>query len=326
MDGFDHYTEDQLERKWSSQSGSLGTAIGAGAGRRGTDAWRLSNLTGNYVCWLKSRTLVSGGVSTFIGGIAVYLATFNPGNGYKFHPFLLQDASDTSVLSLSLTNTTNRVCARLAGGSTIVAEGTTQITTEKWWYLEIKAYIHNTAGTCELRVNGVTEANETGLDTQGGSLSTIDYTYLYHNTYVGDVYFDDLYICDNNGSTNNDFLGDCKVETLLPNGAGASTDWTPSTGSNYQCVDDNPSNDDTDYVSETTAGDHDTYTFDDLATTSGTVYGVQHMVAARKADAGSRTLKTYDYYMDILEEDPDTSSQWTISGVNSAEFGQELES
>ena len=155
-------------------------------------------------------------------------------------------------------------------------------------------------------------------------------------------YFDDLYFCDGSGSRNNDFLGDMKVETIFPSGNGNSNDWSSSSGGdNYTNVDENPPNDDTDYNYSTLSGNIDTFAFENLTTVSGSINGIQLNILARKDDAGTKIVKqvirrgsvdyvienphymadAYAYYVDIVEEDPSTSSDWTITGINAAEFG-----
>ena len=104
--------------------------------------------------------------------------------------------------------------------------------------------------------------------------------------------FDDLYVCDSAGSTNNGFLGDCRIDTIYPSGAGNYTQFTPSTGSNYTCVDETAPNT-TDYVDGATVGDRDSYALGNLsALSSQTVYGVQVNAAILKDDAGSKSAAT----------------------------------
>jgi len=153
----------------------------------------------------------------------------------------------------------------------------------------------------------------------------------------------DFYACSDTGSDNKGFLGDIRVQAILPSGAGNSTQMTPSAGSNYQCVDEAAPNDDTDYVSETTAGEKDTYAFGNLTPTSGTVKGTQILISARKDDAGTRTIapvyrpvstdydgttvsigNSYDYVRQVKDVSPATSVAWTIAEINGAEFGVKL--
>jgi len=70
---------------------------------------------------------------------------------------------------------------------------------------------------------------------------------------------------------------------------------------------------------------------------------VQVKAAARKDDSGTRTLATslgsstttalgattglspaYQYISDIFVNDPNTSSPWTVSGVNNSVFGYKV--
>ena len=131
------------------------------------------------------------------------------------------------------------------------------------------------------------------------------------------------------------------MQTLIPNGAGASTQFTPSSGANYTTVDELPYSA-TDYVQSNTSGNRDTYTFSDLSNV-GTIYGVQNNFIAKKTDAGSLSLKSAVksgasvYYgssavlatndatvSDTRSQDPNTSAAWTQSGVNALEAGFEV--
>ena len=126
---------------------------------------------------------------------------------------------------------------------------------------------------------------------------------------------------------------------MVPNGGGSETAFTPSTGSNYQNVNEIPETGDSNYNQSATLNDTDTYAFGDLP--SGTsIKAIQVNSIARKTSAGSRTfanvtrisgtdypssnfsaLDTYSNYYNILEENPNTSSAWTTTDVNAAEFG-----
>jgi hypothetical protein len=153
-------------------------------------------------------------------------------------------------------------------------------------------------------------------------------------------------VCDGSGATNNDYLGDIRVECLFPNGDGASSAFVGSDGNsvnNYLLVDETVPNDDTDYVQGTVVGDKDTYAYQDLTTTAGSVYGVNIIPRHRKADAGGRTavtvgresggteadssaitiLDSYIYNYDIRETKP-SGGAWSISEVNGAQFGMKV--
>jgi hypothetical protein len=229
---------------------------------------------------------------------------------------------------------------------TLLASTSALININTWYYIELKVYIHDTSGTYDIRLNGSNVLSGSSIDTKASGTAGANQIAIGGYAYIKTCYFDDIYVCDTTGTVANDLLGDCKVETRFPDGAGNSTDFTASAGSNYQCVDETSPNSDTDYVYDDTVGNHDTYTFGNMSTIEGSIYGVQTSVFARKDDAGSRKIKTvvrsngtdytpgaehtlgdaYSYYSDVHESDPDTSSAWTIAGINAAEFGPKVES
>lgn len=98
-------------------------------------------------------------------------------------------------------------------------------------------------------------------------------------------------------------------------------------------------NGDVAYISSNTPGVISDFAHQPLSL-SGIIEGVIHMSYARKDDAGTRQVaqvclssgttevsttislgNNYQYYLDILEQDPNTTAQWTVSGLNAATFG-----
>lgn len=209
----------------------------------------------------------------------------------------------------------------------------------KWNYYEVKIVFGNsTAGSCEVKKDGNTVLNLTGLDTVYDTTGVVEACHVLLGMPSGSVtryaYIDDIYIDDAN------FLGDCRVDLIKANGAGTHTGFTPSTGSNYQNVDESYFDLDTTYNSTTTLNTIDSYAMENIATL-GTIHAVAYGVIARKDDGGeigiqlfnkSGTTETlsgtdiylgdiYNEYQKIHETDPDTSAAWTVAGVNAAEFG-----
>jgi len=250
---------------------------------------------------------------------------------------ILGDNSATSHLTVQFTNTTTLTVAR--GGTTLASATVTQRTA--WGnYFEVSASIDDTVGQCIVRVNGVTVINFTGDTKNGGTNTTIDAVAIGdYGAYNQVCYFDDLYLCDSTGSAPyNTFLGEVRISTLSPNGAGSSTQFTPSSGANYTTVDELPYST-ADYVSGT-SGQTDLYATSDLPGGAGTIYGVQTNAMVKKTDAGNISGKTAiksgstTYYgtttatgtsdttiTDTRQVDPNTSTAWTSSGVNAIEIG-----
>src|SRR5690606_31110163 len=162
------------------------------------------------------------------------------------------------------------------------------VSTDQWYYLEVKFTVHDSTGSFDIRVNGVSVTSGTGVDTKNTS-----------NAYVNQIRiegpnatdFDDFYVCDLSGSVANDFIGPLRIETLMPTGDGAAAAWTPSTGSDhYALVDEIGPNGDTDYNVTNSAGNRDLFTKPAIAST-GQVVGVAVSAYVRKDDAASPTVK-----------------------------------
>ena len=207
-----------------------------------------------------------------------------------------------------------------------------------WYYIEFKVYCDTTAGTYEVRVGGVNVLN--GI-TNTQYTSGLNY-YIKVKIGAGGwalLSYDDFYVCDGAGTVNNNFLGDCKVETLRPDGDSIIT-WTPATGvTNYtqingQVVDVS----ETTYVEATTG--MDLYTYGNTANTS--IQGVMLTTDVRQTDATDYTLNNvvrsgatqtrnnnfvgatgYTAKTTVVEQDPNTSTPWTQSTLNAATFGVE---
>ncbi len=276
-------------------------------------------------------------------------ATVIVGLAYKFNT----DATETMLLfkdavagtihgSIKREASTGKIHA-YRGTSTLLGSSASGVYLSGVWnYIEVKWTVDDTVGVVVVRVNGVEVLNLTSQDTKN---STNAYcACIGVSCDVSQHTFDDMYICDTSGSVNNDFLGDCKVVEVVPTGAGNYTQWTPSAGSNWQNVDDSNPNGDTDYNSDSTIGNKDTYDCAALGVT-GTVYGIQHVAQMRKDDAGSRSVRliervsatdyngsdialsdSYVSYARLFETNPNTGVLWTVSGVDAAEPGQETRS
>jgi hypothetical protein len=179
-----------------------------------------------------------------------------------------------------------------------------------------------------------------GVDTKEGSNN-------YHTTFqIGKSgsstpQFDDLYCLDSSGSDNNDFLGNCKVVRIDPDGDDTAN-WATSTpsGNHFENVDETILDDDTSYVEETTANVTDLYDYNSVPSL-GTIYGLQVNTECRETDASTFSLITpiesggsqyddspqvvgtssYTTMRRITDLDPDTGNLWTESGINAAKFG-----
>jgi hypothetical protein len=233
-----------------------------------------------------------------------------------------------------------------AGGALQLYNGGTLLSTSTWapwasngtWrYVEVK-YVMST-GAATVRVDGANILSGTVGTLASVSSLSWGITNNFSNSWL---IIDDVYILDTTGTVNNDFLGDVRVQTLYPTADGTYSQLTPSTGTTHATLVDEPTPNTTDYVSSTTAGQKDSYQFQDLDANTANVYGVEVANYSHKDAAGAAgfsnlvRIGSTDYTStsqplstswtpsrDILETNPATSAAWSANDVNNAEFGVE---
>lgn len=292
----------------------------------------------------------------FVCGFA-FQAGQMPSLGGTANIFRFWNDTGGTILTIGVSQT-GRIQILNSSGTMIAQSALGLWTANAWHFIEIKVVINGASSTVELYLNnaqvitsttvslGTVPVSEIGPYATVGNGST-DWVWDPTGDADNNLYYDDLYLLDTLTSPNNNFLGDCHVETVFPKAAGNYTQWTPLSGTNWSNVDDKAGtypDDDTTHVYTHTLNAIDSYDMDDLAIISGTVLGLQTNVYARKYDALLRQLKTIvrqggtDYLnanphtlavgwidgTDIYDQDPSTSAAWTVAGVNSAEFGQKL--
>jgi len=313
MAGFDFgdVTALKLLDAWS-----LGGTVTTVTGRFGGQAIRTN--PGTYTIPTAGATMIMGVACNFVA------------NNFAFIDFETAAAANVSQLFIT---SSNFLQVRNAAGTAVVT-GATAIGAG-WHYIEFKIFVNGASGTCEVHLDGITEIASTT-----GNFGSTNIGLARLLSPSNNVSQDDFYVLDTSGSVNNTFLGDVRIDYVAPDGAGAHTQWTPSGGgNNYQKVNEGPPPDgDTSYVSDSTPGDIDTYTFTNVDG-GANVHGVQLHLYARKDDAATRqiapvarqsstdyvgTTKTlttnYDYASQLYDLDP-SGSAWTATTVNGDEFG-----
>lgn len=281
-----------------------------------------------------SRTFVPS-ITKIYTGVALAASVMDSGS----RPRILIGGDGGSTVHLGVGLNNNSVVLFRGNFTTYLTGATAVFAANTFYYIEISATIHDTTGTCEVKVNGATVINFTGDTRNGGGTNIDTVSFLSYGGYY--TYVDDFYIADDSGAAPyNTFLGDIRIHTLSPDGAGSSTQMTPSSGANYTTVDELPYSG-TDYV-RGSAGQVDLYTTSNLPAGVGTIFGVQANAIVKKTDAGNlsgRTkiksgtttsngstaaLGTSDITLtDTRQVNPDTSVAWTSGDVNSIEIGME---
>lgn len=343
LDNYDDLTElTTLESEWTlfnSGTGGSKFSFSTTTGRFGGGAIRFHTATLNTGGGGANIALLSAQPKTII--VSTSLFRFTAVTIRDTSVFLILRDGGSEHVRLNNNDVTNLIEVFLLG----VNVGTFPLSQNVWHRIEVKLTVDNAAGELTIKLDDSEVFTTTGVDTQVGSNAFTD-TIRIQAVGIRDAAnfsFDDIVINDDQGSLNNDFLGDLKIETLRPTAAGDATDFTPSTGANWENVDDltGPDGDST-FNESSVAGHQDLYTTADLSGSPNVIHAVVLRATARKDDAGARSvnlltktgttidvgatqtlLTSFVSVTEIHEVDPDTSVAWTASDVNGMQIGIE---
>ncbi len=208
-----------------------------------------------------------------------------------------------------------------------------------WYYIEGKVYIHDSAGTVDVHINGVSDIAETSVDTKEYASSAYADNLRLNLTHSEGLLVDDIYIADGTAGVNS-FISPSKVECVRPD-ADDTVAWDRSTGlDNYALVNEQAPTEST-YVEGNLITESDLYTYGALSAITGGIAGIQLNTGVMLDTAGTRQLDdriysgttnsngsgvaiadtTGEVVTRIIEQDPDTSANWSVSGVNSVKAG-----
>ena len=312
LDGF----ESGGTNVWDSVSG--GCVIAAIAG-----------MSGAYCLYVTAGELIKNisGTATLYGAMRIQLNSSAYG-GYFCNTYNVSQL----MINFKVNPTTHRI--DVYRSTTLIASGTIPVFQDILYRFEFYIYIDDSAGRVITKIDGITDVDFTG-DTKPSTQTTIDsFKLKVVNSYTSQ-YFDDIVL------DNADWIGDTRIQPLTVNGAGTTTQWTPSAGDNYTCIDEVPANI-TDWVETNVVNQIDTYAMGNLV---GDIYSIKCVqVQARVLKEGSATpqnmeivlrsggtnyfsgdnavpdtsYKTYSY---LWETDPATAVAWIEAGVNAMEAG-----
>jgi hypothetical protein len=209
-----------------------------------------------------------------------------------------------------------------------------------WFYIEWKAFINDTTGTVEVRVDGVSILTVTGADTSArANVFATGATLLS----ASNIRCDDYYLFDGSGAQHNDFFGPARVRTEYGT-SDSAVNFTPLSGSdNFAMVDDPGDIDgDTTYNHQAASTGKDLLGINGEVPVTATVGPVELRSTFRKDDAGACTGRgviksnateapgatknpgiTYQQFRDVYELDPDGSVAWTPAKYNAIKIGYE---
>lgn len=228
------------------------------------------------------------------------------------------------------------------GDGTILASASNALQLNTWHFVQLRVTIANAGGSAELRIDGQTVATLASGDTQNTATAGANGWKVEHTGDGLNNRFDNVIVHDTVGDAPTSWTPETRIYETLPTGAGFTTEWTPTgAAANWQCVDEQPSDGDTTYVSAATAPLSDLYTAPAEAAAGGIVYGVAVHATVRKDDAGASEVDglvrtgaatfakgspkalTTSYVRQrwLWTLNPATGLAWTLADANAAEVG-----
>lgn len=235
---------------------------------------------------------------------------------------------------------------RVTRAGTALGTGSFVASVNVFYHVEIQAVIHNSTGVINVLVNGASILNLVAQDTQNGGTGVVSeiaigatmITNVVNQTPATTVKIDDMVTSDNA------FVGDCRVREDLPTGTGSVDDGV-ATGAadSRQATDEAPPDDDTSYAELVNVGDKILLTYPTIPTDEE-VIAAGMMPYAKKSTAGSATFQTnvkigateytpgadqapsagsYAYFQDLMMVSPATAVAFTATELNGVEIGIE---
>lgn len=249
----------------------------------------------------------------------------------------------TTVLgSVKLDLATDGYCKIYRGdGANLIATGTIKMSINNCYRIEVY-YKPSTgsSGDFYTKINGVPDISQTSIQTanNSGQVNRADFGIGGGTMYIDDIVFDDAA-----------YIGNTRIQGIIPTGAGNSTQFTASSGSNYQTVDEIPYND-ADYNYSNTVDHLDLFAMSNLDESSKTISTIKclDIILRAKIDgfatpteiapaqrtgstnyAGTDQIVAQDawgFFNQIYEVSPNTSVAYLKSEINGIELGYKARS
>lgn len=244
--------------------------------------------------------------------------------------------NSSTILANCQRTATSGLIKAFGGTATLLITGSKNLTINSTYLVEIYIKIADAGGRFVIKIDGVKDVDFTGdvkpdANTQfdkvrlGSSVGGLYTTYAYFDNFI----MDDAV-----------WIGNTKIQALVPTGAGATTGWTPSAGNNWDCVDEKPAND-ADYVSINAVDTVDTYAAGNISGVIDSIKCVQIQSRARTDGAptptnlklvarvagtdylsGDKTVPATEKGLyNLWELNPADAAAWEEADVNAMEIG-----
>jgi len=249
----------------------------------------------------------------------------------------LKNAAAADHVSFTMNFATRKIIMNYQTGSTDCTVGS--FAYDSWNFLQIRVHIGNADGAIQVWQNGTSIGSVINVDTEitGGPLC-----HKWTLTSGDQILFANLLIYTESGNVPNARTPETRIFAVMPNSNGFVNDFTASAGVNWECIDEQPNDGDSSYVSAASAPLSELYVCPNSGAVAGsTVYAVGVELDARKDDAGTNELdelirsggttfsagnpsvltSSYQRFRAIWDTDPATAAAWTVANANTAQIG-----
>jgi len=224
-DSFDYYSTqsgqgDLSHSVWDSNDGAIGIS---GVGRFAGSLYAYSTFLGGGL-----HKTIPTNESTIFVVFAMYRSGAIPAGSTVWTAFTLRDGS-TAQCSICITQG-GKIELRVGDkAGAVVASYTGAFVQDTWTHFQCKVVIHPTAGSFEVRKDGVAvnSFTATGINTRATGNSFANGFSFVSGQQDQNTYIDDLLVFSGAGAAPNTWVGDCRAICLAPSGDTATKMFVP---------------------------------------------------------------------------------------------------
>ncbi len=291
VDGFDHYDDNtEGSRKWDTFSATGG--IVTTGGRNNSGYLAVTGASGGEV---RKNFAATDHVIVQYGLLVAYVAPVDFAELVSLGSPL---GGNHNTLRVLYDGSIHYTRGDAAGPTLALTAGGT-VAGNVWHYLEVEQYLSTgglSTGSCVVKLDGNTIINLSSINNNAHATQFPTICKVYGTSTTSPKLDDFVLVTGTEAAPFNTLFGDWAVRTLYPNGAGTTTQFTPTPAvANYLNVDETYPDDDTTYVESATVGQRDLYAMTDLPASVVSVLGVAATPTIRKSDAGTRQFANVIY-------------------------------
>jgi hypothetical protein len=222
--------------------------------------------------------------------------------------------------------------------ATALAVSGDKLLPNSWHYIEIELVLSDTVGRIKVYLDGKAQYELTNIDTKGSVDGDIGRLMYFADGFIS-YQLDDIYVLYGEATAR----GESRIQLLKPS-SDAAVQFTPNGGANnFSRVNEVPVDGDTTYNGSNTVNQQDLFGFEDITVNPEQIHGIEIITAARKEDAGTRTIQNriksaaveaagpntnlitdYRWVRSVHALNPDGNIAWSKAAINAMQVGYKL--